>query len=66
MSALLFGDGFDGVRAVLAFVSLLNALGYYGLMERPAFALRTAVKTAAIAALVPLPRRFAEAPNNCA
>ena len=55
MSALLFGDGFDGVRAVLAFVSLLNALGYYGLMERPASALRTAVKTAAIAALVPLP-----------
>ena len=55
MSALLFGDGFDGVRAVLAFVSLLNALGYYGLMEWPASALRTAVKTAAIAALVPLP-----------
>lgn len=40
---------------MLAFVSLLNALGYYGLMERPASALRTAVKTAAIAALVPLP-----------
>jgi len=55
LSALLFGDGFDGVRAVLAFVSLLYALGYYELMERPAFALRTAVKTAAIAALVPLP-----------
>ena len=55
MSALLFGDEFDGVRAGLAFVSLLNALGYYGLMERPASALRTAVKTAAIAALVPLP-----------
>ncbi len=55
MSALLFGDEFDGVRAVLAFVSLLNALGYYGLMERPASALRTAVKTAAIAVLAPLP-----------
>lgn len=50
-----FGDGLDGVRQALAFLSLASALGYFGLMQRPVSALRTAVKSAALGALVPLP-----------
>lgn len=50
-----FGDGLDGVRQALAFLSLASALGYFGVMQRPVSALRTAVKSAALGALVPLP-----------
>lgn len=55
MSVQRFGDGLDGVRQTLAFLSLASALGYFGLMQRPVSALRTAVKSAALGALVPLP-----------
>ena len=55
MSPQQFGDGLDGVRQALVFLSLMSALGYFGLMHRPVSALRTAVKSAALGALVPLP-----------
>lgn len=55
MSAQQFEDSLEGVRQALGFVSLLSALGYFGLMQRPVSALRTAVKSTALGALVPLP-----------
>lgn len=55
MNGHQFGYSLDTVRQALAFVSLLSALGYFSLMQRPASALRTAVKSAALGALVPLP-----------
>ena len=55
MSAQQFEDSLAGVRQALGFLSLLSALGYFGLMQRPVSALRTAIKSDALGALVPVP-----------
>lgn len=54
-AALMRGDGLDGLRLILVFVSLAASLGYLAIERRPPSALRTGLKTAAIGLWVPLP-----------
>ncbi|MDO8288243.1 MAG: lysoplasmalogenase [Parvibaculum sp.] len=52
---LTHGDGFDAWRMALVALSLVVSFLYLSIVDRPARPLRTGLKTASIAALVPLP-----------
>lgn len=52
---LTHGDGFDAWRMALVALSLIVSFLYLSIVDRPARPLRTGLKTASIAALVPLP-----------
>ncbi|HEX7776957.1 MAG TPA: lysoplasmalogenase [Parvibaculum sp.] len=54
-NSLTYGDSYDTLRWVLAALSLLASLTYLAMGDTSASPLRTALKTASIAALVPLP-----------
>ena len=54
-SALTLNDGLDGLRWGLAAISLIAAIAYQLIESRQTSAIRTALKTLSIAALVPLP-----------
>ncbi len=60
---LTFGDGLDGIRWTLVALSLLASLGYLLIVEKPASPLRTSLKTASIATLVPVPLLSLGAPH---